>query len=131
MYPLVTAAALALGGAAVLAVDPQLRGVPRCPVEALTGRYCPGCGLTRACVHAVRGEFGAAIGSNALLPLLVVAAVTAWWAWLRWSIGSPWRWAPGRWIATRWPASITGLLVVVAAFTVARNLGGWGATLAP
>ncbi|MCR5742468.1 MAG: DUF2752 domain-containing protein [Lachnospiraceae bacterium] len=28
-----------------------------CPIHMLTGYYCPGCGGTRAFIHAVHGEF--------------------------------------------------------------------------
>jgi hypothetical protein len=80
-------AALAAGAGAtafVLArVDPFAagNGLPPCPLYALTGLYCPGCGSTR-CLHALlHGDLALAFAMNPLLlatlPLLAAMALNA------------------------------------------------------
>jgi hypothetical protein len=64
-------------------VDPFAAGsaLPPCPLRALTGLYCPGCGSTR-CLHALlHGEVPMAFAMNPLLvlalPLLALMALNA------------------------------------------------------
>ncbi len=81
---------LALGAGVVLVaaamVEPDVRGygthtqlgLPPCGFQLLTGLPCPGCGLTTAFAHAIRGEWISASGANPLgmlLFLLVCLAV--------------------------------------------------------
>lgn len=66
----VAAAALAL--AAPRLVSRIAEVLPACPVKALTGVPCPGCGSGRATLALARLDFGAAFVSN---PLFSVAAV--------------------------------------------------------
>lgn len=74
----------AAGAALVLSrLDPFARnsGLPPCPVHALTGLYCPGCGSTR-CLHALlHGDLPLALAMNPLLvislPLLGLMALNA------------------------------------------------------
>jgi hypothetical protein len=67
---------LALGGTATAwllsRVDPNAPGnlLPPCPLHALTGLYCPGCGSTRALHALLQGDVPGALAMN---PLLVVA----------------------------------------------------------
>ncbi|MBA2769834.1 MAG: DUF2752 domain-containing protein [Sporichthyaceae bacterium] len=106
-------------------VDPNEPGhYPTCPVLALTGRYCPGCGSLRA-VHALaHGDVAEALSLNLLTVLAVVPLAVVWVQWVRRS----WR---GRQRSTVAPAAVLwGLLVVVAFFTVLRNLPV-GSALAP
>jgi hypothetical protein len=52
--PLLAAAGLAVGATVVLRnVNPYVAGnpLPSCPLYALTGLYCPGCGSTR-CLYS-------------------------------------------------------------------------------
>jgi hypothetical protein len=56
---------LAALGLALLALE-----IPVCPVAALTGLPCPGCGLTRATLALLRGDFARAWQ---LHPLVFVA----------------------------------------------------------
>lgn len=53
-------------------------GVTLCPFKLLTGHDCPGCGMGRAVVAAMRGRFGDSFHFHMLgLPLLAV-----WSVWL-------------------------------------------------
>ncbi|WP_349985772.1 DUF2752 domain-containing protein [Stenotrophomonas sp. WHRI 8082] len=71
--PLGTAVALAAGAAVVLHhVNPYADGnpLPSCPLYALTGLYCPGCGSTRCLYSLVHGDLAGAMAMN---PLLVIS----------------------------------------------------------
>ncbi len=70
-----------VGLAAAYALDPvATEGFPRCPVRALTGLQCPGCGTARALHAAMHGRFAEALRYNAALPfgLAFLAALVAW-----------------------------------------------------
>jgi Protein of unknown function (DUF2752) len=75
------AAWLALPGAAAIGIalwDPARRGgFPLCPVRALSGHSCPGCGLTRSLGSLLRGRFGEAVTLHPLLPVLVLEVMLA------------------------------------------------------
>ncbi len=122
----------AVAGAGVLAVvavhlrDPHVEGSwGICPVYALTGVYCPGCGGMRAVHNLTEGQVLDSLHSNLIaLPLLMLFAV-----WVGdWAIRA-WRGKPMRHFGinalTMW--SIFGFLAV---FTVLRNTP-WGSWLTP
>lgn len=115
---LITAAGLA-GFAYIRSVSPYSSGgYPICPIYALTGLYCPGCGTAR-CLHSLaNGDLAAAFARNPLLPplLLVLGVVFARWVWLRWK-GERFTWNPPDWVP------IT-LGVLTLAYAIARNLPG-------
>lgn len=70
------AAGAVVGAAALwplLPVHPPLT----CPLRATTGIPCPFCGMTRACVAAVQGDFGAALNFNPAGLLVVAFALVA------------------------------------------------------
>ncbi len=72
----VGAAAVLLLAALTGFVDPSRPGIyPTCPVHALTGLACPGCGSLRAMHDLAHGHVVAALDHNALL--VVVLATTA------------------------------------------------------
>lgn len=107
------------------AVDPNQAGhYPTCPFLFVTGLYCPGCGSLRA-VHALaHGDVPEALSRNPLTVLSVPLLVALWVLWTR-------RRLTGRrrsWAAPGW--AIWGLLAVVIAFWILRNLPGF-AFLAP
>jgi hypothetical protein len=51
----------------------SLAGVPfwTCPIRAITGIPCPGCGLTRATFDLFRGDVYSSIKTHAFAPLFV------------------------------------------------------------
>lgn len=71
--------------AALLAVfTPADDGPTFCPFALCTGLACPGCGMTRAASHLIRGDIGMALAYHPLVPLTVIGTVGAWgWFALR------------------------------------------------
>lgn len=97
---------------------------PVCPLYALTGIHCPGCGLTRGFHALFHGDVLTALQFNALLPLfalffgfifvsLVLIAVRG--------RGLSWRVLP--------PSVMYGFLVLAAVFFLLRNLPFYPFTL--
>lgn len=71
-------------GVLALAVAPVDDGPTLCPFALATGTACPGCGMTRALAHLVRGDAGAALDYHPLAPLILVLAFAGWgWGVLR------------------------------------------------
>lgn len=83
--------------AVALAIEPDARGygthtqlgLPPCGFLFLTGSPCPGCGLTTAFAHGVRGQWSMAASANpfglalffvvcACVPLGLTAALRGW-----------------------------------------------------
>ncbi len=62
---------LAVGVVVLAFVAVLVSGLPTCPAATLLGVPCPGCGLTRATLAALRGDFHMAFR---LHPLFVVLA---------------------------------------------------------
>jgi hypothetical protein len=124
--PLLAAAALcALTGVVTLRDPFKHHLTPPCPFHELTGLWCPFCGATRAAWAATHGDVRLMLHANALFPMIVVLFGWSWAAWLgkttrRWSIPIP----KGR--AFAWSVA-----VVLVAFTVSRNLPGFGALAPP
>jgi hypothetical protein len=61
----------AMAAAQVACVAAGAGGWP-CPLKSALGIPCPGCGLTRASVALLRGEFAAAFGAHAFAPVLLL-----------------------------------------------------------
>jgi hypothetical protein len=111
-----SAASLAALCGYVTAVDPNRPGhYPTCPVYALTGLYCPGCGGLRAVHDLFTGDLVGALHCNVLLMLFLPVAFALW---LRTAVGN--RPVP----ALPRPAGI-GLVVLLGVWVVARNLPYW------
>ena len=95
----------------VAAVDPGVPGrYPSCPLHALTGLQCPGCGTLRGLHALASGDPAGAVARN---PLMVASLPFLAMAWLRWAWSSPMR------ISARMAWAV---LAVVVGFGVARNL---------
>jgi len=60
------------GGAHVVATALGLPGW-ECPFRAATGIPCPGCGLTRASLRLLRGDFAGAMHEHPFAPVAVAA----------------------------------------------------------
>jgi len=69
-----------LAAGAVLPLSPV--GGPPCLLRALTGVPCPLCGMTTGVVASVHGHVATAFAANPAAPLLVLAVVVSWVAWL-------------------------------------------------
>ncbi|MET9360918.1 DUF2752 domain-containing protein [Streptomyces sp. NPDC006632] len=125
LVPLGTLGAVASAFAYVGLVDPNHPGhYPVCPLFALTGVYCPGCGGLRSAHDFVTGHFAAAVGANALAVAGYLVFAVCWVLWaMRSARGLPLRIAVSdrQW----W---IVGSVVLI--FSVARNLP-FGSFLAP
>ncbi|MBX9244213.1 DUF2752 domain-containing protein [Actinotalea ferrariae] len=126
LAPLTTAAAATAAAVVVLALDPYEPGhFPTCPVLALTGFFCTGCGTMRAVHSLLHLDVAGAWDMNPLLLLLAPFAVATWVAWTV----RAWSGRPRRWAAPPW--AIATVLVVLVAFTVLRNVPALGPWLAP
>lgn len=120
---------LLVGAAAyVAAIDPDATGthLPACPLYAMTGLWCPGCGLTRATHALLRGHIGAAFGYNLFFPLILGSIVLGWLAWLRVEFGR----APIRWLTRLRPSTGLAIFAAFLTFGVLRNVASLHA-LAP
>jgi hypothetical protein len=126
LAPTATISGLALATLALHARDPHVQNSwGFCPSAAL-GWYCPGCGGLRAVNDLTNGDVGAALSSNVVITLLIPVAIVGLglWAWSAWQ---------GTRFSVRWAQArpfVYGLVVVLVAFSVVRNLA-FGAWLAP
>ena len=110
-----TAAAMTYIGS----VSPYASGnYPVCPLYAVTGLYCPGCGSLRSLHSLANADLVAAVALNPLMPplVLILALVFVRWVVLRWR-GERLIWDPPTWV----PIAI-GVGVIV--YGVARNIPG-------
>lgn len=115
----VSIAALGAVGCVVLAVfDPRKQAIyPSCPFRALTGRACPGCGMTRGLHALLSGHPMAALKLNLLIAVLVPATIYGYVAW-----------ALPRWGGPKLPAitltqrKVVAGIVTLLLFSVLRNL---------
>lgn len=123
--PVATLAGIAAAWTYVGQVDPNEPGhYPVCPLYALTGLYCPGCGGLRSAHAVAHGDLVTALGDNALA--VVGYAVFALF-WVLWLVRA-WRRLPVR--VPQKPVWWWTLGGVILLFTVVRNLP-FGSSLAP
>ncbi len=70
--------------AALAVFTPSDDGPTVCPFALCTGMACPGCGMTRAASHLIRGDLGLALRYHPLVPMTALALVAGWgWYVLR------------------------------------------------
>jgi hypothetical protein len=67
--------ALILVGIGAAQMGLYLAGLPswKCPILAVTGIPCPGCGLTTAIVDLLRGDWRTSISTHAFAPIFLLA----------------------------------------------------------
>lgn len=122
---------LVAGGAAVLALglvlrDPHQQGSwGVCPLYALTGTYCAGCGGLRATHDLLVGDLAGAWGANPLWVLVVPLLAALWLRWLVRAVRT------GRRASAPPVAVALGVAAVVVLYSVARNVPAWAGVLAP
>ncbi|GIK39797.1 MAG: hypothetical protein BroJett011_36300 [Chloroflexota bacterium] len=87
-------------------------GIPgwQCPFLHVTGLPCPGCGLSRAVVLLLQGDWRASLGLHAYAPLFIVALLLVTWAAIL--PGQQRTWFIGRleWVERR--TGITAILLI-------------------
>lgn len=97
----------ALIGLALYYLFTKLLGMPFCPMRALTGFPCAGCGLTRAFLYLAGGKITEAARMNPMaFPVLAFILYCAWY-----------RYGKGRRIPKLWPllgALVAGMLLFYA-----------------
>ncbi|MEP6815494.1 MAG: DUF2752 domain-containing protein [Marmoricola sp.] len=124
---------LAAAGVAVLSVALRLRDPHQhaswglCPLRALTGLDCPGCGGLRAVNDLTHGDLGAAASSNLFFVASIPLLVALWGLWF-------WRSRQANGVRRRLLAPrrakhlVSVYLAAMLAFTVIRNTP-WGHAL--
>ena len=90
--------------------------MPKCPVRFFTGLDCPGCGSQRAIHALLHGELYEALGHNAMLVCLLPMLALMAYAELTHTRH------PRLYRLVTYPGLIIGLLVVILAWGVCRNL---------
>jgi hypothetical protein len=116
---------MAGGFTLVAAYNPtEVHFFPVCPLYELTGFACPGCGLTRGFHALFHGDWPAAFGFNALLPVWAVVIAYVWVSLVVYAVR-------GRGLPM-WPTSPTFLwtfMIALLVFGVARNIPVYPLTL--
>ena len=109
--------AATLSLAVLFALHPWPTWLPACPIHAMTGLLCPGCGATRALAALLHADLPTALRLNPLavaaLPLLLLYGLAAYRRALR---ASPFAWPRLP------PLAIHAALAATLLFTIARNL---------
>lgn len=109
---------IAGGASAVWAFDPAVTHfLPLCPLYALTGFACPGCGLTRGFHALFHGDIVTALDFNALLPIWSIVFGYLFVSLLLTAVrgrGLPWKFVT--------PSMLFGFLILLLTFGVLRNL---------
>jgi hypothetical protein len=118
-------AAMAAGSAFVAYSDPaKLTMFPACPLLALTGIACPGCGLTRAFHSAFNGHIIPALDFNILMPVWALIFGYVFVSLLVLAVR-------GRGLPM-WPTApkfLWTFMIVLLAFGVLRNIPIWPLTI--
>jgi len=116
--PVVAGCCAAVAAVYVAARDPSSGGMfPGCAFRSVTGWWCPGCGLTRAAHHLLHGDFGQALGHNALVVPIVALLALGWMTWLLDCGGR----RPA-WLRRATIPAWFGLAIIAVTFAVARNV---------
>ena len=118
--PVASGCVLAAGAAIVTVLDPAQTPLSLpCPWRTVTGLWCPGCGLTRAAHHLLRGDVTTALRYNALVVPVLAAIALSWWTWLSATRSAPS--SRSRPMSLAW-ISVAGATALC--FAIVRNLPG-------
>jgi hypothetical protein len=111
-------AILAGGSAFVAYFDPSTHQFfPVCPLFALTGLACPGCGLTRGFHALFHGDVATALGFNLLIPVWAVIFGYVGISLLLLAIRGK-----GLPMWPTWPRFLWTFMIVLLVFGVVRNI---------
>lgn len=120
-----TVTALTAGSALVAYFDPaKLNMFPVCPLLALTGLACPGCGLTRAFHSLFNGYFIPALDFNILVPVWAVIFGYVFVSLLLFAVRGK--------VLPMWPTApkfLWTFMIVLLSFGVLRNIPVWPLTI--
>jgi len=117
----------AMGSGAVIAtyIDPAKTSLfPVCPLLALTGFACPGCGLTRGFHALFQGDIIPALDFNLLIPVWAVI-----FGWVFISLVLKAARGEGLPMWPTYPRFLWGFLVVMMGFGILRNVPVWPLTI--
>jgi hypothetical protein len=116
---------LTVGSGFIAYFDPSKENFfPVCPLLALTGMACPGCGLTRGFHALLHGDLITAIDFNALI--FVWAAILGW-VTLSLAVLAVRGYGLYMW-PTR-PRFMYAFMIVLVTFGVLRNIPAWPLTI--
>ncbi|MEO7538582.1 MAG: DUF2752 domain-containing protein [Pyrinomonadaceae bacterium] len=119
------AAIMATGAAFVAYVDPtRLSFIPICPLFAMTGFACPGCGLTRAFHALLTGDIIPALDFNILVPVWAVIFGYSFVSLVLLAVRG--RGLP---MWPTWPRFLWTFMIVLLTFGVVRNIPIWPLTI--
>jgi Protein of unknown function (DUF2752) len=104
----------------IYTVDPNVsKAYPQCPLKAITGLDCPGCGGLRATHSLLHGDIAGAFDHNVIAAIFVpvMAYLIVRWVLQQFDISVPAIRLP-KWAAVAVP-------ILILAFTIVRNIN-WG-----
>ncbi len=111
-------AAASAGSALVWYFNPSnYHFFPACPILALTGFACPGCGLTRGFHALFHGDIYTAVDFNALTPLMALIFVFLFASLVSIAVRGK-----GLLRLSASPTFLLGILILLLLFGVLRNL---------
>lgn len=114
-----------VGSGAVAYFDPSKSNFfPVCPLFALTGCACPGCGLTRGFHALFRGDIITALDFNALIPVWAVI-----FGWVIVSLILLAIRGRGLFMWPTRPKFMYAFMIVLVTFGVLRNIPVWPLTI--
>jgi len=117
--PAKVGAAVAAGSVAIALWNPGDGGTPLCWSKGFLGVDCPFCGGLRCVNSLMHGNWLAAADHNVLLAVVLPLAAILWAVWMVTALRGE-RFELPKMPRTAW----VGVLVLLIAFTVARNVGG-------